>query len=44
MCIRDSKDAGDDVVSGYKKNLKEIQDLTGKGKKDYKEMCIRDSR
>ena len=32
----DLKDAGDDVVSGYKKNLKEIQDLTGKGKKDYK--------
>ena len=30
------KDAGDDVVSGYKKNLKEIQGLTGKGKKDYK--------
>ena len=29
----DLKDAGDDVVSGYKKNLKEIQDLTGKGKK-----------
>ena len=32
----DLKDAGDDVVSGYKKNLKEIQGLTGKGKKDYK--------
>ena len=27
------KDAGDDVVSGYKKNLKEIQDLTGKREK-----------